>query len=38
MDKNDNVGGGNSACGNGNYERQTKLSLVHNWTHKTSWK
>jgi len=34
MDKSDNMGGGDSACGNGNYKRQTMLSLVHNWTHK----
>jgi hypothetical protein len=39
MDKNDNMGGGDSTCGNGDYERQAKLSLGHDWTRKTtSWK
>jgi hypothetical protein len=39
MDRNDNMGGGDSTCGNGNYERQTKSSLLHNLTHKTaSWR
>jgi len=36
MDRNDNMGGGDSAYVNENYERQTKLSLVHNWTHKAT--
>jgi hypothetical protein len=36
MDKNDNMGGGDLACGNGNYERQAKLNLVHKCRHKTT--
>jgi hypothetical protein len=28
MDRFDNMGGGDSACGNGDHERQTKPSLV----------
>ncbi len=34
MDRNDNIGGGDSTCGNGDYKRQTKSNLVHNLTHK----
>jgi hypothetical protein len=30
MDRNDNMGGKDLACGNGNYNKQAKLSLVHN--------
>ncbi len=39
MDRTDHMGGGDSTCGNGNYERQAKSSLVHDWTCKaTSWR
>jgi len=34
MEKSANMGGGDSTCGNGDYKRQTKSSLVHDWTHK----
>jgi hypothetical protein len=30
MNKNDNMGGGDLACDNGNYKKQAKSSLVHN--------
>jgi hypothetical protein len=36
MDRNDHMGGGDSTCGNGNYERQAKSSLVHNLTRKAT--
>jgi hypothetical protein len=29
MDSNDNMGGKYATCGNGDYERQAKSSLVH---------
>jgi hypothetical protein len=38
MDKSDNMGWGDSACGNGNHKMQVKSNFVHNWMHKiTSW-
>jgi len=38
MDKSDNMDGRDLAYRNGNYEKQTKSSLVHNWMCKTtSW-
>jgi len=36
MDKFDNMGGGDSACGNGDHERQSKPSLVHDWARKVA--
>jgi hypothetical protein len=39
MDRSDNMGERYLACDNRNYEKQTKLSLVHNWMHKAaSWR
>jgi hypothetical protein len=29
MDRSDNMGGGDSTCGNEDYERQTKSNLLH---------
>jgi len=36
MDRFDNMGGGDLACGNGDHERQMKLNLVHDWAHKVA--
>jgi hypothetical protein len=36
MDKFNNMGGGDSAYGNGNHERQTKPNLVHDWARKVA--
>jgi hypothetical protein len=30
------IGGGDSTCGNGDYKRQTKSSLVHDSTRKAT--
>jgi hypothetical protein len=34
MNRFDNMGGRDLACGNEDHERQAKLSLVHDWARK----
>jgi hypothetical protein len=34
MDRFDNMGGRDLACDNGDYKRQTKSDLVHDWACK----
>ncbi len=36
MDGNGHMGGANSTCGNGDYERQAKSSWVHNSTREVA--
>jgi len=39
MNKSDNMGERDSAYNNGNYKKQTKSSLMYNWTHNVaSWR
>jgi len=36
MDGSGHMGGGNSTCGNGDYEKQTMLSWVHDSTREAT--